>query len=210
MKGSMKIPLPESMDEDSITKSSSTLAFLGFGVRTSKILFVLFGAGLVYNLLTKKNATEKDAPNWSHVVTSKEQEAELHAFSCNNCGYTIFPARGREGKFFPDNFRCPTCKAPKESFIDIRDEVIEEVGEDEDYEYEDMDDYVGGDEALEKAAGDGGVTAAAVASPAAAVAAPAAPTPPPTPLAENEPASSPPSPPKKGDGDDLDVLGMDF
>ena len=46
--------------------------------------------------------------------------------------------------------------------------------------------------------------------PGPAVAAPAAPTPPPTPLAENEPASSPPSPPKKGDGDDLDVLGMDF
>ena len=94
----IKISDSDNMTQLSHSSSSIPLAFLGFGVRTSKILFVLFGVGLVFNLLTKKNATEKDAPNWSHVVTSPDQEAELHAFSCRDCGYTIFPARGREGK----------------------------------------------------------------------------------------------------------------
>ena len=28
----------------------------------------------IVQLLTKKNATKEDAPNWNHVVTSKEQE----------------------------------------------------------------------------------------------------------------------------------------
>ena len=35
---------------------------------------------------------------------SVEEEAELHEFVCEDCGFTLFPARGREGKFFSD--RC--------------------------------------------------------------------------------------------------------
>ena len=126
--------------------SSIPLAFLG--VRTSYFFFLLFGVGLVSKLITKKNATKEDAPNWNHVITSKEQEQvsrrkieghvarlqlltmvrcaahqELHAFTCENCGFTIFPARGREGKFFPDNYKCMQCGAPKEAFFDRREEV---------------------------------------------------------------------------------------
>ena len=33
----------------------------------------------------------------------------------------MFPARGREGKFFPDSFKCPNCAAPKEAFFDMND-----------------------------------------------------------------------------------------
>ncbi|GMH71500.1 hypothetical protein TL16_g05666 [Triparma laevis f. inornata] len=121
--------------------SAIPLAFLGY--RTSQIMFWLFGAGLIFKLTTQKNPTDKDAPNWAHVVTSKEQEEELHAFTCDNCGFTIFPARGREGKFFPDTYKCPSCGADKESFFDRREEVAEKTI---DYEYENKDDYRGSDE----------------------------------------------------------------
>ena len=33
---------------------------------------------------------------------SVQEEAELHEFVCEDCGFTLFPARGREGKFFSD------------------------------------------------------------------------------------------------------------
>lgn len=38
-------------------------------------------------------------------------------FECSDCGYTLFPAKGREFKFFPDSFTCPECGAPKSKFI---------------------------------------------------------------------------------------------
>jgi len=37
-------------------------------------------------------------------------------FECGECGYTLFPAKGREFKFFPDEYICPECGAPKSSF----------------------------------------------------------------------------------------------
>ena len=32
--------------------------------------------------------------NWDHVVTEPEHLKELKAYCCDNCGYTLFPARG--------------------------------------------------------------------------------------------------------------------
>ena len=72
------------------------------------------------------------------MTTDEEQEKELKAFSCEDCGYTIFPARGREGKFFPDNFKCPTCGSPSSSFTNVRSELDTESV---DVEYENMKDY---------------------------------------------------------------------
>jgi rubredoxin len=37
------------------------------------------------------------------------QLGELKVFACGNCGYEMMPAKGREGKFFPKNFKCPIC-----------------------------------------------------------------------------------------------------
>ena len=62
-----------------------------------------------------------DEPNYKHIARSDAEEAELHEFVCENCGYTMFPARGREGKFFPKNFKCPNCDAPVEAFYDMTD-----------------------------------------------------------------------------------------
>ena len=47
-----------------------------------------------------------DEPNPERIEEGSSLENELHEFQCENCGFTLFPARGREGKFFPDNFKC--------------------------------------------------------------------------------------------------------
>ena len=39
-------------------------------------------------------------------------------YECTECGYTLFPAAGREFKFFPDTFKCPECGASKDKFED--------------------------------------------------------------------------------------------
>ena len=49
----------------------------------------------------------QDEPNYKHIARNEAEETELREFCCEDCGYTMFPARGREGKFFPSNFKCP-------------------------------------------------------------------------------------------------------
>jgi len=56
------------------------------------------------------------------VTITEEEEKELHVYKCQGCGYEIWPARGREFKFFPDSFTCPVCGAPKSEFWDLNDE----------------------------------------------------------------------------------------
>eukprot|EP00953_Heterococcus_sp_UTEX-ZZ885_P038697 19861-Heterococcus_DN1.PRE.1 len=42
---------------------------------------------------------------------------------CENCGWTLFPARNRHDKHFVDvkDFKCIECGAPKDQFVDIHD-----------------------------------------------------------------------------------------
>lgn len=54
------------------------------------------------------DTTDKFAP--------KEEEEMMLTCECQECGYTLFIAQGREGKFFSDAFKCPTCGAPKSKF----------------------------------------------------------------------------------------------
>lgn len=42
-----------------------------------------------------------------------------HAYECSECGYTMFPAAGREFKFYGADFVCPTCGATKDKFVDV-------------------------------------------------------------------------------------------
>uniref|UniRef100_A0A7S3EZP7 Rubredoxin-like domain-containing protein n=1 Tax=Haptolina ericina TaxID=156174 RepID=A0A7S3EZP7_9EUKA len=44
--------------------------------------------------------------------------AGTHEYECTQCGYVLFPAAGRESKFFGDAFKCPQCGAAKSSFVD--------------------------------------------------------------------------------------------
>lgn len=41
------------------------------------------------------------------------------AKECGNCGYTMFIAKGREGKFFSSAFTCPQCGSGKDQFKDV-------------------------------------------------------------------------------------------
>jgi len=41
-----------------------------------------------------------------------------HEYECTKCGYTLFPASGRESKFFGAGFSCPQCGAGKDEFVD--------------------------------------------------------------------------------------------
>lgn len=49
-------------------------------------------------------------------------KANVHAYQCSDCGYTLFPAAGREFKFYGDDFVCPACGAPKDKFVDLNAE----------------------------------------------------------------------------------------
>jgi len=51
----------------------------------------------------------------------EEEEEQLSAYRCEVCSFTIYPARGREFKFFPAGFKCPSCGSSKEKFYDLTD-----------------------------------------------------------------------------------------
>ena len=72
-------------------------------------------------------------PTWGYLVSSKEEEMEfLHAYCCKQCGTTIFPARGRDAKFFPKDIECFNCGAKgRENFYDRRKDM--DIGDDVDY-----------------------------------------------------------------------------
>ena len=87
-------------------------------------------------------------PNWNNIITSKEQEKDLKALTCKNCGSTIFIAKTREF-FFEGNtgiggLGCFACGAKgRENFMDDRDRILEDVGDMDDYfEYERPLDFV--------------------------------------------------------------------
>lgn len=64
---------------------------------------------------SKPNVAELDYPARS----AQPAKAAVHAYQCSDCGYTLFPAAGREFKFYGDDFVCPACGAPKDKFEDL-------------------------------------------------------------------------------------------
>ncbi|KAL7578228.1 hypothetical protein ACA910_012651 [Epithemia clementina (nom. ined.)] len=102
-------------------------------------------------------------PNWNNVITSKEQEKDLKAFTCKTCGSTIFIAKSRE--FFFEGgtgiggLGCFTCGAKgADNFVMDRDRIVEDVADMDDYfEYERPLDFVSREERkrlLKEAGGD--------------------------------------------------------
>ena len=87
-------------------------------------------------------------PNWNNVITSKEQEKDLKAFTCKKCGSTIFIAKSREfffeGSTGIGGLGCFTCGAKgAENFVMDRDRIVEDVADMDDYfEYERPLDFV--------------------------------------------------------------------
>lgn len=87
-------------------------------------------------------------PNWNNIITSKEQEKDLKAFTCKKCGSTIFIAKTREF-FFEGNtgiggLGCFSCGAKgAENFVMDRERILEDVADLDDYfEYERPLDFV--------------------------------------------------------------------
>jgi hypothetical protein len=77
-------------------------------------------------------------PQWNMVVTNKEQEDALRAYTCLNCGSSIFIARNREWYFEGGTgiggLGCYACGAKgKDNFVMDRERLKEEVGDDDDY-----------------------------------------------------------------------------
>merc|ERR1739838_531814 len=82
---------------------------------------------MIYRLWTTRGDTEKLAAvsasvDMKYVASSEQEKAELKTFMCSGCGYTLFPARGREAAFFTDDFKCPMCGAAKDEFFDMNED----------------------------------------------------------------------------------------
>jgi hypothetical protein len=87
-------------------------------------------------------------PNWNNVITSKEQEKDLKAFTCKTCGSTIFIAKTREfffeGATGIGGLGCFNCGAKgADNFVMDRDRIVEDVADEDDYfEYERPLDFI--------------------------------------------------------------------
>lgn len=46
----------------------------------------------------------------------KEAEPASNVYECSECGFTLFIAKGREFKFYGEDFKCPECGAGKDKF----------------------------------------------------------------------------------------------
>jgi len=57
-------------------------------------------------------------PSYSSNEPPVSGDAGTHEYECTSCGYVLFPAAGREFKFFGEGFSCPQCGAGKDAFVD--------------------------------------------------------------------------------------------
>jgi len=50
------------------------------------------------------------------IPDEEEAQPASNVYECGSCGFTLFIAKGREFKFYGDDFNCPECGAKKEDF----------------------------------------------------------------------------------------------
>mmetsp|Transcript_13714 Transcript_13714/g.32123 ORF Transcript_13714/g.32123 Transcript_13714/m.32123 type:complete len:384 (+) Transcript_13714:223-1374(+) len=87
-------------------------------------------------------------PNWNNIITSKEQEKDLKAYTCKKCGSTLFIAKSREfffeGSTGIGGLGCFACGVKgAENFVMDRDRIVEDVADIDDYfEYERPLDFI--------------------------------------------------------------------
>ncbi|CAM9201679.1 unnamed protein product [Discosporangium mesarthrocarpum] len=70
------------------------------------------GAALLKQLTEKMEDDAKEVKDERDPV----KEGALMSYECTVCGYKMFVAKGREFKFFGDDFKCPECGAGKNKF----------------------------------------------------------------------------------------------
>lgn len=114
----------------------------------AKTNIALFCAALGYkwyrSIFINKMAIWERQPQWNTVITSKEDEekAQLEALTCNNCGATIFIAKGRKWFQMPRGYECYCCGASgNENFTNTREDLLEEIDDDY-FDYEKPLDFV--------------------------------------------------------------------
>ena len=59
---------------------------------------------------------DPDDPNAITDESSSQRQPVSNVYECSECGYTLFIAKGREFKFYGDDFKCPECGAAKDKF----------------------------------------------------------------------------------------------
>jgi len=136
---------------DRVFNTMKTAGFENYSMQMSPKRFLLIFVGMVVfkyirSRKLKQSFMEKQ-PAWGHVITSKDEEKNLHAWTCKNCGSTMFIAKGREIRFFNPlvGIECQTCGAKgKDSFYDRREEIAAE--DDTDFQYENPMDYISKEE----------------------------------------------------------------
>ena len=70
-----------------------------------------------------KLITEEDLDKEIEDDDDDDAPASGGAKECGNCGYTMFIAKGREGRFFSSGFTCPQCGVGRDQFKDIEVDV---------------------------------------------------------------------------------------
>ena len=60
----------------------------------------------------------RSAGNESYTGPSESRGEGAKEFECTKCGYIMYPAAGREFKFYGDDFTCPGCGAGKSEFVE--------------------------------------------------------------------------------------------
>lgn len=68
--------------------------------------------------IVDKDGKLVDAEDQKAADEEAEQESEpaSNVYGCTECGYTLFIAKGREFKFYGEDFRCPECDCGKDKF----------------------------------------------------------------------------------------------
>lgn len=72
------------------------------------------------------DVTPLDLTSGTPTADTDSSGAEGQGMECSNCGYTIYPAAGREWKFFGEDFVCPQCGAPKSKFRPAVDDGMDD------------------------------------------------------------------------------------
>lgn len=66
-----------------------------------------------------KRITDEDLKRGEEDDDDDSEPTSGGAKECGNCGYTMFIAKGREGRFFSSGFTCPECGAGRDQFKDV-------------------------------------------------------------------------------------------
>lgn len=136
----------ESDKNNLLDNKSIPLASFIFGNYSGKrvfftLAFLLFFRWYRAKFILKQKFTDR-MPSWGHIITMKDQEEVLHAWTCKECGTTMFIAMGREFRFFNRWVECYNCGAKgQENFFDRRADVVAK-NDDKDYKYENPMEYL--------------------------------------------------------------------